>query len=81
MKTLARLLVLSLASHFAASAVSAAERPEAARVNFTVVKASAFRTHVEAAAKSVAQINLSERLVLTPRLTKGGASVRLNLNF
>ena len=81
MKTLARLVLLSLVSSFAVSTVSAAGHTEPARVNFTVAKTSVLTSRMATAIKTVGELNLSERLVLTPRLTKGGASVRLNLNF
>ena len=81
MKTLARLLVLALATHLAVAAVSASEHHEPARINFTVAKSSILTSRLATAAKSIAHINVTERLVLTPRLAKGGASVRLNLVF
>jgi len=81
MKKLARLLLISLCSNFLGAAVCAAEHHEADRVNFTVVKTTTLTSRMATVVNTVSEVNLSKRVVLTPRLTKGGASVRVNLNF
>lgn len=79
MKKITRLLLLSLCSNFLGTAVSAAEHHEVTRVSFTVTKPAVSRMAM--VVKTVSEVNLSDRLVLNPRLIKGGASVGVNLSF
>ena len=80
MKALACLLLLALSANLLSSVASAAERREPVLKGMVAGKTTGLNrmsTFVQAAA----DVKLGERLVLAPRPAKGGASVRLNLNF
>lgn len=88
MKLALRLLLLGLATNLLGAKVCAAERLELRRENiFGAVAAYPVGWVTQVGArlpdlvKTRGRLNLSERLVFSPQITKGGFGMRVNLNF